>query len=435
MIRKYKILLISYAAAGVFVLAGLVFSVAAGNEGYRRSQDNEYRRAMGQLVTAMNDVDTALQQGQYAADSGMTGRVCAKLMAGARSASTALSILPLDTVALEEVAEFLSQLEEYARVKGDLSARGTAFDETDRETAARLRTVTEALTPALQEMYTRLTDGVISIRGRLQQPGLVTAEADTYLEDEILALLHDLPDAPQLLYAGKYADNYDDRYQAVTGSADVSEAKAKETAVLVTGNDSLTADGLSGGALPGYYFSGESEYGGQTVAIAQQGGATVLYLQEYEPGVPAVTEDEAKQAAQAFLDRAGYDSLQEYESIQEGGLLKVRYVYADDLAEYPADAVDVAVALDTGTVVSLNAEQYLHNHKVTAETQPPKLTADEAAEAAVPAGLTVTKSELTWYTGDTGQAILCWKLHCDGEAGQACTIYADANTGAQVEIK
>ena len=114
--RKTKILLLSYGAAAVFIAAGLVFTSAGGAEGYRISQDIEYRRAMAQLVSSVSIMDDALEKGRYAEGTGMSGKVCAELMSASRAASTALSVLPLETYALEELAEFLSGMVEYARV-------------------------------------------------------------------------------------------------------------------------------------------------------------------------------------------------------------------------------------------------------------------------------------------------------------------------------
>ena len=95
--KKTKVLLLSYGAALVFTASGLLFSQAAGEAGFRISQDNEYRRAMAQLVSSVSQVDESLQQGRFAQGPGMSGKVCARLMTSAQSAATALSILPMET--------------------------------------------------------------------------------------------------------------------------------------------------------------------------------------------------------------------------------------------------------------------------------------------------------------------------------------------------
>lgn len=427
--------MISYGAAAVFIAAGLVFTSAAGTEGYRISQDNEYRRAMGQLVSSMADVNEALQKGSVTTDAGMSGRVSAKLMSAAQSASTALSILPLDTYALEEVAAFLSQLEEYADVKGVLACEGTGFDDKDREKFLQLQDVTAEMVPVLAEMYQYLSEGAMSIRGRIRENGLVTDEADTYLEDELLALLEDFPETPELNYAGKLSDDRDHGYSAVKGLQTVTQSDAMTVAERLCEDVQLTSAGVSQGELPSYYFSGETEQGNVTVAVTEQGGLPVLYLREYSPAGENLSESEIKQAAQAFLDKAGYDSLREETAKMEDGILKLTYVYADDTATHLADAVNVAVAADSGTVVSLDASDYLRNHQSQSSVEKPALTAQEAIEIAVPNGLTVKKRELTWFTGETGTTTLCWRIVCAGEDDRGYVIYADAQNGRQVEIR
>lgn len=433
--QKVKVLMISYGAAAVFTAAGLIFTSAAGTEGYRISQDNEYRRAMAQLVSSISDADEALQKGSVTTGAGMSGRVSAQLMAAAQSASTALSILPLDTYALEEVAGFLSQLEEYADVKGVLACQGSGFDSGDRETFVKLQAVTGQLVPVLGEMYQHLSEGGMSIRGRIQEDGLVTDEADTYLEDELLALLQEFPETPELVYAGKLSDDHDDGYSAVKGLKTVTETEAMAVAQRLCEGVLLTSAGVSQGDLPSYYFSGETEQGTVTVAVTEQGGLPVLYLREYAPSEDTLSEAEIKQAAQAFLDKAGYDSLQEETAKAEDGLLKLTYVYADETAAHLADAVNVAVAADSGTVVSLDASDYLRNHQANEPTAKPRLTAEEAAEIAVPEGLTVTERELTWFTGETGTTALCWRLVCTGADDRRYVIYADSESGQQMEIR
>ena len=432
--KKVKVLLCSYGATAAFVAAGLIFSSAAATEGYRRSQDNEYRRAMAQLVSSMDDAHEALEKGMYTAGSGMAGKVSAQLMAAAQSASASLSILPLDTYALEELARFLSQLEEYAVVKGSLACGGKGFDDRDRQTFGQLQAVTAQLVPVLREMYLHLNEGGLLVRGRIEENGLVTDEADTYLEDEILSLLEEFPETPAMQYAGKLSDDYDDSHATVEGLAEISEAQALEKAEELTDGEQLEFEGLSQGALPSYYFSGETDGESVTLAVTKQGGFPELYLREYSGGEVVLSEEEAKQAAREFLQKAGYHSMREESAVMEDGLLKLTWVYADEDAAYLADTVKVTVAMDTGEIVAMDASSYLKNHgRGKTKTDPP-LTAEEAAAVAVPADMTVTDRELLWFTGQTGTTTLCWRFVCEKD-GSGCEIYADSTTGQQIEIR
>ena len=300
--QKMKRLLVSYGAAAVFITVGLIFTSAAGVEGYRISQDKEYRRAMAQLVSSISDADEALRKGSVTTGAGMSGRVSAQLMAATQSASTALSILPLDTYALEEVAAFLSQLEEYADVKGSLACEGTGFDDADRQLFLQLQQVTGQMVPVLGEMYRYLSEGAMSIRGRIAENGLVTDEADTYLEDELLKLLEEFPERPKLNYAGTLSDDRESGYSAVKELETVAEEQAQTVAEALCDGAPLSVMGLSRGELPSYYFSGKTEQGAVTIAVTERGGLPVLYLSDYVSDGEALPEAEVLTQEDLGLD-------------------------------------------------------------------------------------------------------------------------------------
>ena len=432
--RKTKILIASYAAAAIFAAAGLLFTKAGGAEGYRISQGIEYRRAMAQLVSSISQMDSALSRGRYAEGAGITGKLCAELMSGAQSASTALSILPLETYALEELGEFLSQMEEYARVKGDLACSGTGFRAADRELSGQLQQVTGALVPVLSQLYLQVSEGSLPIRGLMQRYETLGGTAETYLEDEILELLAELPDAPALIYEGSLSDDAKEGYAVVRKLPEVTQEDAQQVAQDLSGAGELSPMGQSYGALPCYYFGGETELGSLTVTVSKQGGLPVLYLQECETVEEAVSAEEAQSVAEDFLDRAGYSGLTLYETEEVDGAVKLRYVHAQGEATEPALYVDVAVG-GMGAVLTMNASELLRGYGSEGRDTRPALTEQEAAERAVPIGLEVLESELTWYTRDTGSAVLCRRFVCKDEAGRKCVIYAHGDTGAQIEIR
>ena len=433
--RKTKIIVLSYSAGALFLVAGVIFSAAGGARGYRTSQDIEYRRALAQLVSSVSTMDEVLEKGKYAEGTGMTGKLCAELMSGARSASTALSILPLETYAIEELGEFLSRVEEYARVKGDLACIGKGFTDEDRELSAQLQAVTGELVPVLGELYTHVTEGGLSIRGWLHRDGIIEESATGYLEDELLKLLSDFPQMPALVYAGKLSDDYDHSYKGLTGLETVTEEEALVQARNVAGVEGdLTPMGESQGELPCYYFGGETDNGSLTLAVTKQGGLPLLYLREYTAGEETVDAEAAQTAAENFLYRAGYDGLSLYDTEDRDGLLALRYVFTDGSAAHPDDGVEVTVALDRGVVVAMDASDYVENHGRQGQTDVPALTAEQVAARAVPEGLEVLREELTWFTRDTGLGVLCRRFECRDAQGASCVIYADANTGAQVEI-
>ena len=225
MSKKSKILIISYAGAAVIALAGAAWALFGTAGSYRAYNDTEYRRAMSMLVTSMEDLDSALQKGQYATGTVVTGKVCAQMYASAQSASTALSILPVDQYELEEVASFISQVEDYAGAKVAAAADGVAFDDADRQTAGQLAEITGGLTDALSAMYEDLCAGAMTIRGP-ELKGLtanISDETGPVLEDGLYQLAGDFPQTPELVYEGKYSSDHTETWTGLQGAAPVNE--------------------------------------------------------------------------------------------------------------------------------------------------------------------------------------------------------------------
>ncbi len=437
MSQKTRILLISYIAAAMAALVG--FSVAQfGTAGaYRKYNDTEYRRAMAQLVTCMDDLDSALQKGAYANGTVVTGKVCTQIYASAQGAETALSILPVDQYELEEVSGFIARMQDYAGAKVAATAAGKAFDGEDRETAARLHAVTGRLVEELSTMYEDLAGGALTIRGP-KLTGLranISEETGPTLEDQLYDLADGFPQTPELHYEGKYVADYDNSYRGLAGLNPITEGSARVIAqeLLQLPDDGLTAAGKSTGDGAAFYFSAETERGNETVAVTELGGKILFYLNDRTPTEEKITDEQAQQAGMRFLEQAGYENMVLAESKREWGLVELRYVYVEGEVSALADAVQVTVSMEDGSILSLNAEEYLRNHHARG-SEAPKLTRQQTQKIAVPEGLTVESAMLSYYTAESGRTDLCWRFRCQTEEGESCIIYASADTGMQIEI-
>lgn len=435
--KKAKILLIAYTLALIVGLGGYAYAVSGAAGSYRGYNDTGYRRAMAQLVTGMEQLDSALQKGQYATGTVVTGKVCAQAYASAQAAGAALSVLPVEQYELEQVAAFISQVEEYAGAKVSAAADGVAFDDADRKTAGQLAEVTGRLTEALSELYRALSNGTMTIRGP-ELEGLtanVKDASENALEDALLESLADFPETPALNYDGRYSSDRGDAYAALADLPAVTETEAMMTAqeLLRLRDGDLTAMGRSDGAAPAFYFSAQRDTGNLTVAVTQAGGKVLLYLNDHLATEERISADEARAAAARFLERAGYEGFTAYEERRNWGLLEVTYVYADGETASLGDTVKVSVNMDDGTIAGFDAAQFLRNH-VEHEEAAPSVTKEAAARLSVPAGLTAESAALTWYTAESGKTTLCWRFQCQTERGGTCLIYADASTGQQVEI-
>ena len=88
--KKKMILAFSYlgtAALAFAILAGVNYERA---EKYERAVNNTYQHAFDELVTAVEEVDTALQKSVYVMSPGLAGSLCSEIFGKAMTAQMSL---------------------------------------------------------------------------------------------------------------------------------------------------------------------------------------------------------------------------------------------------------------------------------------------------------------------------------------------------------
>ena len=98
--KKTRVLIISYTAALVAALA--VGLIACRTDANRRqtAMDANYRHAYGEVLNAVQELDSSLQKSLYATTAAMECTVCTDIYSNAQTAEMALGVLPVNSHAL-----------------------------------------------------------------------------------------------------------------------------------------------------------------------------------------------------------------------------------------------------------------------------------------------------------------------------------------------
>ena len=105
--RKFRILAVTYAIAGILVLTGVAIS---NHCRYRDSEiqlTNAYRRAFTSAVNGVNEISTALEKSVYAASPSMISATCTEVYGKAVAAQMSLGELPFSQEELSKTTEFI----------------------------------------------------------------------------------------------------------------------------------------------------------------------------------------------------------------------------------------------------------------------------------------------------------------------------------------
>ena len=112
--RRKRILAFSYLIAAVITLGILAGVRDQQAKQWKLQAGNQYSHAFFELVTAMGELDSALQKSLYATSPSMVNATCTEVFGKAMTAQMSLGVLPFSAEELEQTSGFISKVGDYA---------------------------------------------------------------------------------------------------------------------------------------------------------------------------------------------------------------------------------------------------------------------------------------------------------------------------------
>ena len=122
--RRRMSVILSYLTVAMLsfgILAGINYARA---KRYELAVNNSYQHAFDEFVTAVEEVDGALQKSLYAVSPGIAGGLCTQVFGKAMTAQMSLGALPFSSEELEQTSGFISRVGDYAYMLSRASASG-----------------------------------------------------------------------------------------------------------------------------------------------------------------------------------------------------------------------------------------------------------------------------------------------------------------------
>ncbi len=436
--RTIRLALIYLAAAvmSLGVLAGTQYERA---QRWQREAANRYQHAFDELVTAMGEMDAALEKSLYATTPGMVNAVCTEVFGKAMTAQMSLGALPFHGEELERTSGFISRVGDYAFSLARSAAGGSVYKPEQLEALRRLSDTAGVLSDNLEGLRTQLQEGTLRM-GELDEAShallLTEKESVPALGDSMRLIEREFPELPSLIYDGPFSEHLSGAAPlALEGlpAADLETARDTAARFLGVPRARIYPTGECGGDLPCYCFGTDGENGGSAfLAVTKQGAKVLSYLTSRPIGSGTVGAEAAAETAKAFLERAGYRDMAETYHMTQGGVLTVNFAYRQGEVLCYSDLVKVSVALDTGRVCGFEAKGYLTAHG--ARSIPAPAVGAEEAAAAVPDSLEVLAVQLALVPSDGRYETLCHEFKCASADERHYIIYVNAQTGAQHKI-
>ena len=418
MSKRAKIRLTSYISAAILVLAAYSFISRSRLADYRLAARHSAQLSFQETVGAVEEMSRALEKSLYATDGSMCSSICSQIYAQSQAAQAAMATLPFSTQELQHISGFVGLAGDYAyTLCREASASG--FTDEQRQNLSAMSETADTFAQTLRSLQGNLNDGVIRMDSRERELANVGVESElTRLSAELENTEHKFPEAAQLVYDGKYSHEEEKQYQAV------SEEQTRRTAAdfLGVSPEELRLEyEYEGGGRRCYSLDSRS------ICTDAQGVESMTDSRLVSEA--KIDAADAEQIAADFLQNAGFENMQLSERSEHGAVAAMCFVCTQEDAACLDSCIDIAVALDDGSIYAFDATGL----RISDEAAQWTITKEEA-EQKLPAGLTLQETRKVTYKSPGGGSVPCYELKCSDEKGRQVKLYINADTGKQQEI-
>ena len=159
--KKIRVLTASFLAAAFVITAGFAVQGHVRAAQYRRLLDNGYLHAFAELTTASSELEVALTKMSHATSPALFASLCAQAYSKAQAAQAALGELPYGNVELEQTAAFLARAGDYAMALAQGNSAELVCSDEHRDTLYQLSQAAGELSLTLETIQAQLTAGAI----------------------------------------------------------------------------------------------------------------------------------------------------------------------------------------------------------------------------------------------------------------------------------
>ena len=418
MSKRAKIRLTTYICAAILSLAACSFISRSRLADYRLAARHSSQLSFQEMVGAVDAMSKALEKSLYATDGSMCSSICAQIYAGSQAAQATMATLPFSTQELERISGFVGLAGDYAYTLCR-EAAVNGFTDEQRQNLSAMAETAGTFAQALRTLQNNLNDGIISMDSRERELANVGIDSElTRLSAELKNTESQFPEGEQLVYDGKYSYEEEKQYQAV------SEEQTRQSAAefLHVSPEQLRLEyEYEGGGRRCYSLDSRSICT-DAMGVETMTDSRLVSERKIDTGA-------AEQIAAEFLQRAGFENMQLSESREHGALAAMCFVCTQEDAACLDSCVNIAIALDDGSVYAFDATGMRTSDEKLRWT-----VTKEEAEQNLPAGLSLLESRKVSYKSPGGSSVPCYELKCSNEKGGEVKLYINAETGKQQEI-
>ena len=342
----------------------------------------------------------------------------------AQGAMSNLALLPLGQETVSATLKFINQAGDFAGALSVKLGNGGMISQDDYGTLE-----------ALSESAASFSVGLSRLLDRYERGEAVFDAGDFGASggESLYPIANPAGEYPVLLYDGPFSDGRSDgEFKALEGRGSVDARTARDRLAAFLGAQAAAIQPTGENSIPVdcYEFSVDAGRYRLSAGVTKAGGEVLYLLCDSDVSEVSITENEALDAARAFLISRGYGEMALSYSSRFEGILTANFAAVQNGVILYPDLVKVQVSMADGTVIGLEAAGYLMNHVPRAIGIPVLSEADALARI----GDTLApESVRLCVIPENGAEYLCYEVRA-ANGRDTFLAYIDAENGVEREL-
>lgn len=433
--KMYSIVIVIIGALGVW---GMYQYKHSGN--LRQELDNQYNRAFFDMAGYVRNVEVLLVKSLITSSPQKTASTLQEAWRQANLAQYNLGQLPISSGVLANTSKFLTQVGDFSYSMNNQNLQGKPLSDKQYKTLEQLHDYAVKLGSSLGNLQGELSAGRLKW-GELSKKGasVFKRTSATLPSKEFENIDKTFQAYPTLIYDGPFSDHIASAQpRGITGNVlTLQQAKQKVAELFKYKNvKAITETGkVKSDTIKTYgfrvTFNGVPDDQAANVDVTQKGGHVYWMLMNRPTEKAKLNIDEAKAAGKKYLEKLGYNSMEDTYYIKEDNTATINYAYKqNNVIVYP-DLIKVKVALDNGEIVGVESKGYLFSHMVRSIPQP-KVT-EQKARSMINKKMQVLSSGLAIIPTDYKTELFTYEFK--GKLGNNnFLVYINTETGREENI-
>ncbi len=428
-----------YGVAIILIIALVVLGIMLYKEKnqYTIATENNYNFAFYQVVDYVKDVENYLAKAMISSSSEHAAETLMHVWREANLALSYMTQLPISSNELLNTDKFLNQVSDYSFTLATKSIEGEDLTQEELDNLKELYDYSVDLSDILEQLSADMSSGRISWKELTEDVDTAFAQqVDNLSATSFSNIDKNFGEYEGLIYDGAYSEHMESAEKKGLVGEEITEEQAKEKAISFIGEDRLEKIELTSlvenGNIVVYDFMATLKNEGiLTIAISKKGGHIVVANHNRDVKEEKLSQDEANEIGQKFLESLGIPNMKATYYLKEGGAVTINYAYVQEDVTIYADLIKLKVALDNGEILGIETTGYLNNH-TERNIEEPTITMDEAKDS-LNQKLEITSSGLAIIPTEWKTEVFCYEFK--GKIYDTdFLVYINANTGKEENI-